>query len=291
VPDRSSTVSLREVTEETVRDICKLSVRDTQQRFVAPNAISIAQAHFSDSAWFRGIYADNTPVGFVMLDDRPHESFCFLWRFMIDGRYQGCGFGDKALRLVIQHLRTRPAVVSLMTSVVQAEGGPQPFYENLGFVLTGDLVDGEAVMRLMLDKDATAIALPSELQPRLVPALLTHDMDATLSFYRRLGFAISGRFPCEGNATWAEVKRDSIRLQFHTEAPHGTPATPTCSGTFYLYANDLEALVREFEGKVRFAWGPEVMDYGQREFGIEDPNGYFLAFCEPALNAARESSP
>jgi hypothetical protein len=33
------------------------------------------------------------------------------------------------------------------------------------------------------------------------------------------------------------------------------------------------------------------MDYGQREFGIEDPNGYFLAFCEPALNAARESSP
>jgi hypothetical protein len=25
------------------------------------------------------------------------------------------------------------------------------------------------------------------------------------------------------------------------------------------------------------------MDYGMREFGIRDPNGYYLAFTEPAL--------
>jgi hypothetical protein len=31
-----------------------------------------------------------------------------------------------------------------------------------------------------------------------------------------------------------------------------------------------------------FAWGPEVMEYGMREFGVRDPNGYFLAFTEPA---------
>jgi hypothetical protein len=25
-----------------------------------------------------------------------------------------------------------------------------------------------------------------------------------------------------------------------------------------------------------------VMDYGKREFGVQDPNGYYLAFTEPA---------
>ena len=45
-------VSLREVTEETVRQICSLSdtLSAQQQQMVAPNAVSIAQAHFSDKA-------------------------------------------------------------------------------------------------------------------------------------------------------------------------------------------------------------------------------------------------
>ena len=41
-------------------------------------------------------------------------------------------------------------------------------------------------------------------------------------------------------------------------------------------------LDEEFRGKVDFAWGPEVMDYGMREFAVQDPNGYFIAFAEPA---------
>jgi hypothetical protein len=41
-------------------------------------------------------------------------------------------------------------------------------------------------------------------------------------------------------------------------------------------------LAEELHGKVAFAWGPEVMDYGMREFAVQDPNGYYLAFTEPA---------
>ena len=33
-------------------------------------------------------------------------------------------------------------------------------------------------------------------------------------------------------------------------------------------------------GKVKLAWGPEVMDYGVAEFGLRDPNGYFIGFTE-----------
>ena len=31
--------------------------------------MSISEAHFWPTGWFRAIYADDTPVGFVMIDD------------------------------------------------------------------------------------------------------------------------------------------------------------------------------------------------------------------------------
>jgi hypothetical protein len=52
-----------------------------------------------------------------------------------------------------------------------------------------------------------------------------------------------------------------------------------CSGTFYIFPENVTALADELQGKVEFAWGPEVMDYGMREFAIKDPNGYFIAFA------------
>lgn len=143
-------MTLREITEDTVRDVCALSVQDEQKRFVAPNAVSIAQAHFSNHAWFRAIYADETLVGFLMLEDRPEKPEYYLWRFMIDARWQGAGFGRRAMELLIKHVRGRPNATELLTSVLQAEGGPQGFYETLGFELTGQYDEGEAMMRLTL---------------------------------------------------------------------------------------------------------------------------------------------
>jgi len=54
--------SLREVTAETVRSICNINVTEHQNNFVAPTAVSLAQAYFEPKAWFRAIYADETPV-------------------------------------------------------------------------------------------------------------------------------------------------------------------------------------------------------------------------------------
>ena len=72
-PGPDAQVSLREVTAETVTQVCRLSgtLKPPKSNFVASNAVSIAQAHFSETAWFRAVYADETPVGFVMLDDKP----------------------------------------------------------------------------------------------------------------------------------------------------------------------------------------------------------------------------
>ena len=97
--NRESVAQLREITEETLWDILSLKVEDWQNKFVASNAVSIAEAHFPKHAWFRGIYADDTAVGFLMLFDHSESAEYYLWRFMIDSRYQKLGFGRQAMRL------------------------------------------------------------------------------------------------------------------------------------------------------------------------------------------------
>lgn len=149
-PAPDANVSLRRITAKTVRTICNLSISDSQKRFVAPNAVSIAQAHFSKNAWFRAIYAGETPVGFVMLYEVPKRGTYYLWRFMIDAKYQGRGYGRKALDLVIKRVRKRPRAKALTLSVVRAEGGAEAFYRMFGFDFTGKIEDGEHVMKLDL---------------------------------------------------------------------------------------------------------------------------------------------
>lgn len=147
---RDATVTLREITEETVNSILKLRVAATQEGFVANNAVSLAQAHFSKYAWFRAIYADETPVGFILLYDNAEEPTYYLWRFMVDERFQRMGFGRKAIGLLVDYVKTRPNATELRLSYVPKEGGPKVFYESLGFVHTGKEHDGELEMQLGL---------------------------------------------------------------------------------------------------------------------------------------------
>lgn len=150
-PTTKSTVSLREITNDTVVSILKLSVSEHQERFVASNAVSIAQAHFQpECAWFRAIYADDTPVGFVLLEEYPKTGEYGLWRYMIDQRYQKLGFGRRALELVIQRVRTLPGATEFLTSVVEGEGSPLEFYKAIGFRPTGEYDNKEAILRLPL---------------------------------------------------------------------------------------------------------------------------------------------
>jgi diamine N-acetyltransferase len=158
-PGRSSRVSLCEITKENLRDYLRLKVAPPQEGFVAPNAVSIAQAHFHPEAWFRGIAAGGTAAGFAMLEDWGQcpesapgdwrrEPYVGLWRFMIDQRWQSMGFGAQALRLLIDHARAVPGTRAMLLSFVEGEGSPEAFYRRLGFERTGEVIDGEHVMRL-----------------------------------------------------------------------------------------------------------------------------------------------
>jgi diamine N-acetyltransferase len=143
-----ATVELREVTGETVRDICRLKTTPEQEAFVAPNAVSIAEAYFEPKAWFRAIYTDGAPVGFVMLhDDRERQRY-YLWRLLIDATTSAaararqrsswsCGSADPSRRDRADRELGRG----------RRAWGLLP---GLGFVLTGEVDDGEVVARLPL---------------------------------------------------------------------------------------------------------------------------------------------
>lgn len=152
---RDSAVTLREITSENSEAIFALSVADSQRHLVASNERSIAQAHFEESAWFRAIYAGEEPVGFVMLHDEtlraePREAgYVFLWRMMVDQRFQGMGIGERAMQLLINHARTRPHDGKLRTSWHHGEGSAEGFYLKLGFIPTE--VDDEDEMQAYLE--------------------------------------------------------------------------------------------------------------------------------------------
>ncbi len=151
-------VTLREISDLNRADILRLAVRPEQSEFVDGVADSLAEAATKPDAcpWFRAIYADQTPVGFVMITDgvpSGHPEFewpYYLWRLLIDADHQRRGYGTAALGLVVDYVRGRPGSVELVTSVVPGEGSPMSFYERSGFHPNGRMLDREHVYVLPL---------------------------------------------------------------------------------------------------------------------------------------------
>lgn len=143
-------ITLREVVKDNVGAVLELKVAEAQRCFVADNAGSLAQAYAYPEAWPRAIYAGDEPVGFVMLSVDAEKADYWVWRLMVGAEHQGKGYGRGAMELVVEHARALPDATELKLSFVPVEGNPSPFYESLGFELTGEEEEGEKVMRLAL---------------------------------------------------------------------------------------------------------------------------------------------
>jgi diamine N-acetyltransferase len=151
-------VTLREITDDNRTAVEALHVSEAQSDYVAGVAVSLLEAAETPDAkpWFRAIYADDEPVGFVMIsdgitvDDPELVGPYYLWRLLVDERHQGHGYGAQALRLVVEHVRTRPDAVALLTSTVPGPLSPTGFYLRQGFRDTGLDHQGERLLELEL---------------------------------------------------------------------------------------------------------------------------------------------
>jgi diamine N-acetyltransferase len=283
-------VTLREITAETVRVVANLTVAEHQRRFVASNAMSLAQALFAPEAWYRAIYLADEPVGFVMLSDQtlldpvPERPEVWVWRFMVDAKHQHLGVGRAAMRQVIEHVRTKRVVDALFLSFVPEDGGPEAFYRSFGFRPTGAIDDGEVVMVLDLKGDATRRPVAVDVA---IPILPCRSVAATVAFYGRLGFEGGTH---ETDARYAILRRGPLELHFFVfEDLVPADSYAGC----YLRVADVEGVHRAFaEAELPSAGIPrmdalEDRQWGMREFAVVDPDGNLLRIGQDVAQEQR----
>jgi diamine N-acetyltransferase len=156
--NRSDGVSLRGIRDDNRSEIERLRVTPDQGNYVDGVAESLVEAAETPGAcpWYRGVYRGDVAVGFVMISDgipdgRPeYLGPYYLWRLLIDARWQRQGLGTATVDLVVDYLRTRPRARTLLTSVTRGPASPLPFYRRYGFSPTGQVFDGEDVLELPL---------------------------------------------------------------------------------------------------------------------------------------------
>jgi len=128
-----------------------MKVKDSQKGFVADNVYSLAQAWLHrDIARPFAIYDDDAAVGFIMFDYNESDTECGIWRFMIDEKYQGKGYGRAAMAAALEYIRKNPAFKKARLSYAPANAAAEKLYLSFGFLPTGAAADGEIEMILDL---------------------------------------------------------------------------------------------------------------------------------------------
>ncbi len=143
---------IRPIKRDDVRPLHDITVRPDQQSFIAPNAMTIAQARFETGAYDFCICDGDTRVGLIALidmaehDDRSEidaPDAGFIWRLLIGTEFQGQGHGTQAIKLAEDWARNRGRRV-MQIQAVHTNAAAIKLYETLGYVLTGKM-DGDEV--------------------------------------------------------------------------------------------------------------------------------------------------
>lgn len=151
-------MELRPVTIENWQTLIKLKVREDQEKFVASNVYSLAQAHFGDEYhghWDLfpfGIYDGDTPVGFAMyaLNFEYPKHQAYIQRLMVDVNFQGKGYGRFGMEEMLKIFRADERIKTVGISYEPTNETGRKLYASLGFVETGEFDDGEVIAELKL---------------------------------------------------------------------------------------------------------------------------------------------
>jgi diamine N-acetyltransferase len=138
-------------TSKTVRALIKLKVGAHQGGLVADNAVTMAQAAYTDGSYVWGLWDTDTPVGLMAMihptESPDHEegddpNAAYVWRLMIDHAEQGKGYGKLAMSQAASQAQEW-GFKRITLSVVDAPNSNIAFYEKQGFTRTGRIIDGE----------------------------------------------------------------------------------------------------------------------------------------------------
>lgn len=145
-------VSFLKVNGNIINDIIDLSVEESQKHLIANNAEWLAEARFNDDSVSYGIYLDHKPAGLISLidprlldkfDDHFQTEHLYVWRVMIDQRFQGKGLGNQAINFSKRYASIIGLQGVSLTTMDREEGNALSVYQKLGFNPTGRRLDDE----------------------------------------------------------------------------------------------------------------------------------------------------
>lgn len=155
-------IELRKITYDNFDECIKLEPNEEQKSYVASNIRSLAQAYVALTnneciPMPYAIYDNDIMVGFIMLsyneaDENDDENTYWVWRLMIDKRYQGKGYGKETMIKALELIRTFPygKASAVYLSYEPENVVAKTLYASLGFVETGKIEYGELVAKLDL---------------------------------------------------------------------------------------------------------------------------------------------
>ena len=139
---------------------------------------------------------------------------------------------------------------------------------------------------------------------RITPMLAVSDIDATVAWYRAVGFELTGSHGDDGNVDWASVRFGGAEIMF---VPSPAPSRDATAVSLWIRTDRLDDLYSILERRqleraraalagepadgpdVRFIRDLYTAFYGQREFGIRDPDGVELNFYQPIEPPRRDT--
>ena len=135
-------VTLREITGDNYFQVLELKISPEQEaaKFVAPVVRSLADAWYyrgEGITYPKAIYAKDDLVGFIMYDLDPEEQQVFIWRFLIDQRYQGKGYGRQTIEAVVEMAKEQAQITKVVADYVDGNEPMKKILLDLGFEVTG----------------------------------------------------------------------------------------------------------------------------------------------------------
>jgi diamine N-acetyltransferase len=138
------------VTPRNWHAVARLQLAPEQEDLVASNLYSIAESKFDPTARPRAVYAGRKVVGFIMYDIDKEAREASIYRFMIDRKHQGKGYGRAALARALDEIKADPAIRKVSIGYMPENVVAKPFYASFGFVEVGKDADGEIIAELQL---------------------------------------------------------------------------------------------------------------------------------------------
>jgi len=119
----------------------------------------------------------------------------------------------------------------------------------------------------------------------LSPNIFVKDINATINFYKQIGFDLTMTVPESGDYVWAMMTCGSITIMFQTFdslADELSEISRLDGGSllFYIKLKNIISFFENIKEKVTVLKGLDKTFYGATEFSILDNNGYVLTFAE-----------